>query len=212
MEVARRRHRVKESAGVPNDWSPSSPKRPPTSCVYLYKDSRTLIVPFCRDEAAAALLHLALAGEGDIKWKKDQAGRPSITCESGLVAQASSLEELERLFELETDFELPDPYPNEVRMLKTGAGIKSLAGPSQHRQLAAPDGEERKPRRVKEPKAPRTPKPQGDYYGVAWLAEKLGAEPKDVRTALRAQIKKPDIGWLWSPADAETVAAKLKID
>lgn len=210
--MARRRQRVEESAGVPNYWAPSSPKRPPTSCVYLYKDGRTLIHSFCSDKASAELLRLALEGEGSHKWKKDDVGRPALICDSGLIAQASSLEELERLYELESDFEMPEPYLTELRMLKSGAGIKKLAGPSQHRQLAPPDDEERKPRRPRADKPARTPKPVGDYLGVAWLAERLGAEPKDVRSALRAQVKKPDIGWLWSPADAEAVAAKLKID
>lgn len=211
MEVARRRQRVEESAGVPNYWAPSSPKRPPTSCVYLYKDGRTLIQNFCSDKASAELLRLALEGEGSHKWKKDHVGRPALICESGLVAQASSLEELERLYELESDFELPEPYTTELRMLKSGAGIKKLAGPSQHLKLAGPDGDEKPARKPRADKPARTPKPVGDYHGVAWLAERLGVDGKDIRTALRAQVKKPDIGWLWSPDEAEAIAAKLKI-
>ena len=120
MEVARRRRRAEDSPRTTAQYiEPSSPQRPPTSCLYFHKDGRDLIVNFCHDGASARYLELVGEGEGSYRWRKDEAGRHAIIYESGLIARASSLEELERIIETEPLAELPDPHERNIAHFKS---------------------------------------------------------------------------------------------
>ena len=204
MEVARRRRRAEDDPRPVGGYiEPSSPQRPPTSCLYFHKDGRDLIVNFCHDGASARYLELVGEGEGSYRWRKDEAGRHAIIYESGLVARASSLEELERIIETEPLDELPDPHVRDIYRFKSDHVREYV--PRETRK-------QKRERREKTEKVPRLPKPDtSGLLGVSWLAEKLGVEGKDVRVALRAQVKKPDIGWLWDPTEAEKIAKSLKL-
>ena len=205
--MARRRRRAEDDPRPVGGYiEPSSPQRPPTSCLYFHKDGRDLIVNFCHDGASARYLELVGEGEGSYRWRKDEAGRHAIIYESGLVARASSLEELERIIETEPLAELPDPHERNIAHFKSDH-VREYEPHLTRKQKRAL--RENTPR---EPKPARLPKPDtSGLLGVSWLAEKLGVEGKDVRVALRAQVKKPDIGWLWDPAEAEKIAKSLKL-
>lgn len=205
--MARRRRRAESSSRTTSEYiEPSSPQRPPTSCLYYHKDGRDLIVNFCHDGAAAKHLELASEGEGSHSWRKDFAGRQSLIFESGLTVRASDLAELERIFETEPIDELPEEHARAIARFK-----------SEHQREYVPHLTRKQKRELRE-KTPRAEKPArlpkpdtSGLLGVSWLAEKLGVEGKDVRVALRAQVKKPDIGWLWDPTEAEKIAKSLKL-
>lgn len=203
--MARRRRRAEDDPRPVSGYiEPSSPQRPPTSCLYFHKDGRDLIVNFCHDGASARYLELVGEGEGSYRWRKDEAGRHALIYENGLIARASSLEELERIIESDPLEELPDPHVRDIHRFK-----------SDHRREYVPHltrKQRREAREPREPKQPRLPKPDtSGLLGVSWLAEKLNVEGKDIRVALRAQFKKPDIGWLWDPTEAEKVLKSLKL-
>lgn len=205
--MGRRRKRTEnDPRPVAGYIEPSSPQRPPTSCLYFHKDGRDLIVNFCHDGAAARYLELVGEGEGPYRWRKDEAGRHAIIYESGIVARASSLEELERIIESDPLDELPEPHERNIANFKSDHVREYVPRETRKQKRERRAGEER------EPKQPRLPKPDtSGLVGVSWLAEKLNVEGKDVRVALRAQFKKPDIGWLWDPTEAEKVLKSLKL-
>lgn len=202
--MGRRRKRTEnDPRPVAGYIEPSSPQRPPTSCLYFHKDGRDLIVNFCHDGASARYLELVSEGEGSYRWRKDEAGRHALIYEGGLVARASSLEELERIIETEPLDELPDPHVRDIHRFKSDHVREYV--PRETRK-------QKRERREKTEKVPRLPKPDtSGLLGVSWLAERLNVEGKDVRVALRAQFKKPDIGWLWDPTEAEKVLKSLKL-
>lgn len=191
--------------------APASPTRPPAFHIYFEKDERLVSLAFIQDGYAAASIKYALSlCEGSPSWRKDHVGRITLQTDDGLSIRAwSGREELESLMELDhIPDDLPEMMRRELERLILG---RSMFRNSEGEDLVV---QPKEPRKKREPRAPREPKARKEVpagmHSAAELAAAVGLDPGKLRGWLRANVQKPDIGWLWNQADFDAIKAKVQ--
>ena len=209
--MARRKQQaVEANQRVATDHTPSSPSRPPVTCLYVYRGEKRCIVSWATFEGAAAFLEYLVKDIEDpsaFRWIKH-----SVTRRTGLVwdgyglrVEAGTEAELETLIETETDWVLPEPYRGMITQLWSD----KVPEPDPHSSEAR--AERKAARANKEPREKKAPKSAGRPEGWLHVSEVIDCEPSHARAALRKLgWEKPDFGWWFDPKRKDEVAKAIK--
>lgn len=208
--MGRRQRRLEPRESVSGYIAPASPTRPPAFHVYFESDGRLISHGFVQDAYAAATIKYALSlCEGTPVWRKDHVGRITLQTDNLSIRTTDGREELESLMELEHDeLVLPEEITRSLERL--------ILGRSSFRNE---DGSDKvlpvkEPKKKREPKAPREPKQRKEkpagMLSAADMAAAAKLDPGKLRGWLRANVTKPDIGWLWNQADFDAILAKVQ--
>lgn len=210
--MARRKQQAAErDPSSPDTHTPSSPSRPPVTCLYVYRGEKRCIVSWATFEGAAAFLEYLVKDLEDpsaFRWIKH-----SVTRRTGLVwdgyglrVEAGTEAELETLIETETSWELPEPYRGMIAQLWSD----KVPEPDAHSSEARA---ERKAQRAnKEPRAKKEPKSSSRPEGWLHVSDILpGVEPSHARAALRKLgWNKREFGWWFDPKRKDEVVKAIK--
>lgn len=209
--MARRKQQAAEAnQGVATDHTPSSPSRPPVTCLYVYRGEKRCIVSWATFEGAAAFLEYLVQDIEDpsaFRWIKH-----SVTRRTGLVwdgyglrVEAGTEAELETLIETETDWMLPEPYRGMINQLWSD----KVPEPDAHSSEAR--AERKAARANKEPREKKVPRSASRPEGWLHVSEVIDCEPSHARAALRKLgWDKPDFGWWFDPKRKDEVAKAIK--
>ena len=210
--MARRKRSAVEADTRAVDYhTPSSPSRPPVTCLYVYRGEKRCIVSWATFEGAAAFLEYLVKDIEDpsaFRWIKH-----SVTRRTGLVwdgyglrVEAGTEAELETLIETETSWELPEPYRGMISQLWSDKVPEPDAHSSEARAARKAERANKDPRAKKEPKS--SSRPEG-WLHVSEVVPDV--EPSHARAALRSlKWEKPDFGWWFDPKRKAEVAKAIK--
>lgn len=207
----RSRQAVERDPSAPDLHTPSSPSRPPVTCLYVYRGEKRLIVSWATFEGAASFLEYLVKDIEDptaFRWIKH-----SVTRRTGLVwdgyglrVEAGTEQELETLIETETSWELPEPYTRQIAQLWSDKVPEPDANSSEARAERKAQRANKEPREKKQPKS--SSRPEG-WLHVADIVPDV--EPSHARAALRSlKWEKPEFGWWFDPARTKEVAKAIK--
>ena len=209
--MARRKQQAAEAnQRVATDHTPSSPSRPPVTCLYVYRGEKRCIVSWATFEGAAAFLEYLVKDIEDpsaFRWIKH-----SVTRRTGLVwdgyglrVEAGTEAELETLIETETSWELPEPYRGMIAQLWSD----KVPEPDVHSSEAR--AARKAERANKEPRAPKEKKSAARPEGWLHVSSIIDCEPSHARAALRKLgWDKPDFGWWFDPKRKAEVVKAIK--
>ena len=207
--MARRKQQAAEAnQRVATDHTPSSPSRPPVTCLYVYRGEKRCIVSWATFEGAAAFLEYLVKDIEDpsaFRWIKH-----SVTRRTGLVwdgyglrVEAGTEAELETLIETETDWVLPENYRRQITQLWSD----KVPEPDAHSSEAR--AERKAARANKEPREKKTPERPEGWLHVSEVVPDV--EPSHARAALRKLgWEKPEFGWWFDPKRKAEVAKAIK--
>jgi hypothetical protein len=204
---------VKKGRTLPEPF-PSCPTRNPTHCIYAKfpadapnGEARTIAVPFSALYAAHRFVELLLRSES-YEWQPANKALgytdpDTIITEGNLSIRCHGLKEVleHELSEAEREWEMPEALARQTLLVRR---------PFQTEETTNEDGEPV----VRVKREPKEAKPKVDRTGlttVGEIAQQMGIEPRDARTALRKQkIEKPETGWAWDPDQVEAIKATIK--
>jgi hypothetical protein len=211
--MARAKHQtivVNDAAGNVPVWSPSSPMRPPTHGLTVTHGFEKLAHQNFTHVFAAKKFFDLIVRDDKFKWINTktievEGVTPKITIKS---------DELEEIVEYkykgnEAAFVLPMPYPGYAALMR-GEHSERPTAKVDPADLPQPHKKDKPAKTVE--KKERVPRASPDGMITATqLAEQLGVKPTVLRSALRGlKLTKPAGGWLWTPADAKEVKAKVE--
>ena len=206
--MARRKQQaVERDPSAVDAHTPSSPSRPPVTCLYVYRGEKRCIVSWATFEGAAAFLEYLVKDIEDpsaFRWIKH-----SVTRRTGLVwdgyglrVEAGTEQELETLIETETEWVLQEPYRGMITQLWSDKVPEPDAHPSEARA-------ERRAARAECPREKKTPERPEGWLHVSKVVPDV--EPSHARAALRSLgWEKPDFGWWFDPKRKDEVAKAIK--
>jgi hypothetical protein len=148
-----------------------------------------------------------LVRDDDYTWTQPD----EVTTQGGLIIKATGLagrSALEAIIEYEyTDAEdewHPSDYDCRGLDVMRAEHFTPRAAP----ELRVVEGGKKE----RAPRPERAPKPSRDgLVSVGDIAKELGVEPREARGVLRSlKLPKPDAGWAWPAAEAETIKTKIK--
>lgn len=189
-----------KASGLEYAWS-SSPRRPPRYVLYCFnhETNRQYVINSHGTYAAKKLLD-ALTAEAINK--EDYRVKGNTISFGDIDIRSDELSDIlaHKYTNIEAEWELPAPYPNEISNFLHGAPIsRGLIQENRNER-----GELERP----------VPKPKIDRSGkvtVQDIAAELKMHPRDARTILRkAKIAKPEGGWLGDAAWADGIRKALK--
>lgn len=196
---------------------PHHPRKPGIYVLYIdWPDKDTSCVPIY-SLAYGAKKHLDIILDG-LEWelvRDDDAligiidDKRWLVAENGIRVRCSRLQEIldHKYSSEEESWQMPPNRLQAIEAFRYGKAITQHKEPDSETPSETAKKARRAKRRSDAPKQPRKKRemPQG-MITVAMIAESLNMLPREARARLRkASVAKPDLGWMWSEAEAEEI-------